>query len=204
MTTQPAPLLKGKCIQRVCRECGKTFYVTRAALAQGRGLSCSRECGAKSQNRIRRENGIKRRYGAPRSKAGDPVLCRKAVGSPECRSCGKPVLSQRQECGPRQRALVPDQDWFWSRVDKSGGPDACWPFTGSRNEDGYGTQQWEGKVHKASRLALLFTEGESEGRPFSCHKCDNPPCCNPKHLYWGTPSDNMKDAWARGRKRRAS
>jgi hypothetical protein len=92
---------------------------------------------------------------------------------------------------------------FWTYVDKSGGADACWPWTksksGSRRE--YGQYHWYGvdpPIHAAHVAAHFFTTGKRR-RGSICHKCDNPICCNPKHLYVGTQLSNMQDMARRNR-----
>lgn len=90
---------------------------------------------------------------------------------------------------------------FWSRVDKSGGPDACWPYMGARESNGYGYPTWgeKGRHALGHRLAWQLTNGEIPPRRLVCHTCDNPPCCNPAHLFLGTGSSNALDKVAKGR-----
>jgi hypothetical protein len=88
---------------------------------------------------------------------------------------------------------------FWAKVDRSGGPDACWLWTAGRCGNGYGAMVVDGRQMKAHRLAMLFTVGELASDTFVCHHCDNPPCCNPAHLYIGTAADNNRDTVRRGR-----
>lgn len=98
------------------------------------------------------------------------------------------------------RRPVAAEDRFWSKVDKSGGPDACWTWTAARNRNGYG-QFWQGRngivVH---RFSWMMHNGPIPVGLFCCHHCDNPPCVNPAHLFIGTNSDNMRDAQRKGRK----
>jgi hypothetical protein len=86
---------------------------------------------------------------------------------------------------------------FWSKVDKHG-PDECWEYMGHRDTKGYGVTKFMDVCKKAHRMAWVFTFGavpEGEGYHGTCvlHKCDNPPCCNPNHLFLGTIRDNIKD-----------
>lgn len=85
---------------------------------------------------------------------------------------------------------------FWKNVDVKGADD-CWPWTGLRKKEGYGRFSYKGKPLGANRVVFFFTHGEWP--VFACHSCDNPPCCNPAHIYNGTQAENMRDAAIRGR-----
>ncbi len=85
---------------------------------------------------------------------------------------------------------------FWSRVRKS---DGCWEWTGLVNESGYGRIYVYGRVDRAHRLSYRIHLGPIPKGMFVCHHCDNPPCCNPSHLFLGTHMDNMRDATAKRR-----
>jgi hypothetical protein len=90
---------------------------------------------------------------------------------------------------------------FWNRVDRSTGEDECWLWTGSRNGEGYGAVKVNGSRFPAHRMALALTTGYCPPQLVACHRCDNPPCCNPAHLFWGTVYDNRHDCIAKGRAR---
>src|SRR5574342_701445 len=73
-------------------------------------------------------------------------------------------------------------DGFWSRVDRSAGPDACWPWLGARNPKGYGRRHFRGAVTLAHRVAFILTKGKiPEGHTID-HLCRNRACQNPAHL----------------------
>lgn len=98
---------------------------------------------------------------------------------------------------------------FWGRVDRSGGPDACWPWTARLLDYGYGAVEYRGRTHAAHRVAYHLATGEElvthprsgprRAFPVICHVCDNPPCVTPRHLFKGTFADNNRDMRAKGR-----
>lgn len=94
---------------------------------------------------------------------------------------------------------------FWAHV-SIGESGECWEWNAHRNIKGYGlfadfTPQYGGKTQGAHRWAWIFTRGEIGGGLFVCHKCDNPGCVNPAHLFLGTNSDNQLDSYRKGRRR---
>lgn len=92
-------------------------------------------------------------------------------------------------------------DVRWSQsADRSGGPDACWPWLGKGINGGYGRIRYQGRMWYAHRLAFYLAHGRILPEAV-CHRCDNPPCVNPTHLREGTLADNTAEMWAKGRAR---
>ena len=81
------------------------------------------------------------------------------------------------------------------------GEDECWPWKGGGTAQGYGLIRIDKVQRLATHVALELAGKPRPGDLLACHKCDNPPCVNPKHLYWGTHSDNAADFVSRGSRR---
>lgn len=85
------------------------------------------------------------------------------------------------------------KDYFWERVDKSGGEDACWNWTGAVSANGYGSVCYNYKNFSTNNLTLKLTIGPPLDalRNNALHSCkQNRKCCNPAHLSWGTKKKN--------------
>ena len=89
---------------------------------------------------------------------------------------------------------------FWSRVEKRGEND-CWEWKGSFDKEGYG-QMRNGVLRindRAHRFSARLHFGEIPKGQCVCHKCDNPSCVNPKHLFIASPIDNHNDKMSKNR-----
>ena len=85
---------------------------------------------------------------------------------------------------------------FWSKVDRNGptmpGVDTrCWEWTGGKDASGYGKFYWEGRTMGSHRAAFLLAYGSEP--EVVCHKCGNPSCVRPDHLYAGDVESNLID-----------
>lgn len=89
---------------------------------------------------------------------------------------------------------------FWEKVDRRG-PDECWPWIGAEHGRGYGGILINYKSVPAHRVAHALCKGVVPPGMFVLHRCDNPKCVNPAHLFLGTHQDNMDDMVSKGRSR---
>jgi hypothetical protein len=89
---------------------------------------------------------------------------------------------------------------YWKYVIKGEGPDDCWGWAKSKDPDGYGQLQVGDIPWRAHRISFVIHFGSSPAGMMVLHRCDNPECSNPTHLFPGTNADNMADCKAKGRR----
>lgn len=127
-----------------------------------------------------------------------------------CTVCAKEFSTLRDNwlrrgtrfCSPRcvvvKRKQLTTEERFWSAVEKRG-PTECWEWKRSRSY-GYGQFKFEGGGVRAHRYSWQLHNGKKIPNDLHVlHRCDNPPCVNPNHLFVGTPLDNTMDSVRKGR-----
>jgi hypothetical protein len=97
---------------------------------------------------------------------------------------------------PPKRPLA---ERLWEKVDVRG-EDECWEWRGAHHPNGYGRINVNRRALPAHRCVWRLTQcAFLPDHLFVCHRCDNPQCCNPKHLFIGTNYDNVRDAVRKNR-----
>lgn len=124
-----------------------------------------------------------------------------------CAVCGNPIVRKEppkselvycsQACH-RARPRPTLEDRLWAKVDVRN-PDECWEWQGAKLEAGYGVIWRDGQQVSVHRVVCELTHGPLNDSEVACHSCDNPPCCNPSHIFTGTHADNTRDMMAKGR-----
>lgn len=130
-----------------------------------------------------------------------------------CLNCGKPFHCTAcridgpnkstmcsAPCGHAYRRfdLSKADRMFWPKVDRSGGPDACWLYY-RLDKAGYGRFDRKGPYVYAHRLAWILSDGPVPEGMEVAHRCDVRACCNRRHLFLATHDENMQDCKAKGR-----
>lgn len=179
-------------VDRKCQQCGNTFSVFPSVIASGGGMFCSITCRGIAKRGERTER-VER----------------------SCKACGKVIRARPAECKDglfsycsqtcyqASRSMNFDER-FWGRIDRSAGPNSCWMWTAGKFTEGYGAIHFRNSLWKASRVAWILVNGEIPEGMWVIHRCDNPPCCNPAHLFLGTAADNTHDMVAKDRVCRTS
>lgn len=172
-----------KRLERPCALCGTRFVPRSDSSRPAVQRFCSRSCS-------------------------DAGRMRRSVDR-TCETCGaafRAYLSTLKKTGAGRfcsmacRRETP-QTLFERYVTRADDPDACWGWTGATDGKGYGRQYSYRLKHgaPAPRISWEIHVGPIPAGMYICHRCDNPICTNPRHLFLGTHADNMRDMHRKGR-----
>lgn len=154
--------------------------------------------------RIRRRLWYQKRSREPDYKVKESL--RRKVKICECCKQEFLTLKTRQrfcdrKCAAPETATkntIPIEKRLWTRLKIS--DNGCWNWTLGKTPFGYGRLKWNSEV-VAHRIAWILSFGEIPDGLCVLHRCDNPSCCNPLHLFLGTYQDNVDDMINKGRQR---
>lgn len=124
-----------------------------------------------------------------------------------CKQCGREFRTRNRArsvatyCSPRCSSMSRRKDVKQTLADfiQTGHPDECWEWKGTTDPKGYGRFARNGRNLLAHRASWEVVNGPIPEGLCALHKCDNPACCNPNHLFIGTKRDNALDRTRKGR-----
>jgi len=171
----------------ICEVCGKAFEVTQANYRRGRGRRCSASCGKK---KMLAPNCV-----CPR--------CGTAVYRTPSQLASRANAYCSVACATRSRPTEPLWSRVWRRIDYGG--TGCWEWSGGTDRGGYGVlsvgENGTRRPYHVTRLVWRLIHGAFPTN--ALHRCDNPLCARPSHLFDGSKADNNRDMVAKGRGRPA-
>lgn len=141
----------------------------------------------------------------PKEKGGNNALvCRCECGGRIIVSFSNLRIGRVKSCGciipdhSKPHTLAQSKRSFFRKVNR-GNHNSCWEWMGGKNRDGYGTAVFLSRHYGAHRASWMIHNGPIPKKMSVLHRCDNPGCVNPDHLWLGTQADNVRDCKAKGR-----
>jgi len=172
----------------LCQQCDKELTRSQIML---KNKFCSRECDSLSRRKYKNQHKCiycKKIY-ERKFNLSDRNKTNISSGAKYCsHDC------YYKHSSDELKRLLPSR--FWSKVKKT---DTCWLWTSNKTIFGYGQFSHNGQPRAAHRVSWELTNGAIPKSLFVLHKCDNPPCVRPDHLFLGTHKDNMIDRNKKGR-----
>lgn len=187
-------------VKQSCEVCRTDFFAPAHRVTKGIGRFCSRKCSGiahrKPDGYVPARKVERQCEHCKTTFLAEPCLVAKGGG----RYCSKRCSNTVNTAARNRAKAAPMPDRFWNKVDQSGGPDACWPWMGTRKKSEHGHFRIDGHVEQCGRIVLSLTLGlPLRDKWWACHRCDNPPCCNPAHLFVGDSQANTADMVAKKR-----
>ncbi len=116
-----------------------------------------------------------------------------------CRDCDREAGQKYRDKHRGSRFIAKTLPEYLAQHTEPGELDSCWEWQGSRTHGGYGEACFKRNRKSAHVFAYIAAHGPLPDGVCVLHKCDNPPCCNPLHLFLGTFAENNKDRNRKGR-----
>lgn len=183
-----------------CRcKCGIEKYVKKYNLEHNLSKGC-KSCTSRKHDIIGRTFG---RLKVIKYLKNKKSLCECICGKEKIALTGNLLSGNLKSCGCNRgiRRLTYDNDIkikLLKNIKKR--KNGCWEWQLSKHRQGYGNIMYKGKACLAHRISYHVFKGNVPINMLVCHKCDNPSCINPEHLFLGTQSDNVKDMYNKNRR----
>ena len=198
----------------MCLNCNNNFMEFPSVIKNGGGKYCSMGCANEHRTVSLVCNHCKKEFKRYKSESINSKItyCSRDCQSQRrhekpCFVCKKPFLVYESDlkrglgkyCSLQCRdTQATPQEKFFKQISNETHINNCWEWIGNKDKDGYGRLSLN-KIIRAHRYSWELYFGKIPGDLIICHRCDNPPCVNPDHLFIGTHLDNARDREKKGR-----